>query len=196
MFRKNKKGIEISVNFVVILILALFIFGLSVWFLQRVFTQTLDVYTQTSDDLDKQIGFINCGNRVACLNTDRLEIERGKYKVFGLKLVNSRPEANIKVKVSTSYADVNDQSQKDSFGVWLGSQDQYERIIEIKPGEEKPIGIAVIVSKETVSDKYVFDVETSYCDASDPVSECARSYDFNNEKIFDDGLYLLYVTIP
>ncbi len=187
----NKKAIQLSMNFIVVLILAIVVFGFSIFFLKSIFTSVIDIHEMTADELTEQVGFLSCGNEPACLETDKLEIERTEHEVFGVMINNYRNE-KIKLWVTVEGNNVvNDNKALDPKGnlnllFGIGTDNKREFILE--PNEEKKLGILVEAKKTAASDTYLLNVKTQYCILS--TDTCNPNVDFGN------GLYKLYVTVP
>ena len=187
----NKKAIEISINFIVILVLAIFVFSLSVWFITSVMKTTVDLHEKSAADLDAQIGYINCGTTPVCLNMDELELSRGEDGAFGLRLYNYKDDdVTIKVTVDMSDAVLSEALPKDNFKVLFGidNNKQFERVVHLKRNAEKSVGLGIIANDDAPSGKYLIKVETKYCNSAS--LNCAPLLDFG------DGFYLLYIDVP
>lgn len=193
MFRKNKSGIQISINFIVILVLAIFVFGLSVFFLRNIFSGVEDIYEQKAEDIDEKVGFISCGNAPLCLGTDLLEIERSKHSRFGVKINNYRNE-EIKVRINVEpvkivQLDQDEPDPNEYLNVIFGIDTYQMREFILDPNEDKQVGIIVKVEDDAVSSKYLINVIAKYCFTS----ACPPGGPDNE---FGEGLYKLYVEVP
>ena len=62
----NKRGIELSLNFLVVLIISIVIFGFGVKFIYNLSSQATDLQQLTIGDLDERIG------NLACEGSDRV----------------------------------------------------------------------------------------------------------------------------
>tara|TARA_Y100000034_G_scaffold24312_2_gene28331 strand:+ start:4323 stop:4889 length:567 start_codon:yes stop_codon:yes gene_type:complete len=185
----NKKAIEISINFIVILVLAIFVFSLSVWFITSVMKTSVELHEKSSADLDAQIGYLNCGTTPVCLNMDELELSRGEDDAFGLRLYNYKDE-DITIQVTVDMDDqvLSKALPKDNFKVLFGIEHgKFKRVVHLKRNEEKPVGIGIIANDDAPSGKYLIKVETKYCNGS---NWCTQPFDFG------DGFYLLYIDVP
>src|SRR3989344_7592780 len=85
----NKRGVELSINFLVIIILSIVIFGFGVVFMQKLFSQANNLRDLTLEDLDAKIGSLVCeGSDRVCIGFDRKVIKRKDFDVFGLRILN------------------------------------------------------------------------------------------------------------
>ena len=85
----DKKAMELSINFLVILIISIVIFGLGVKFISELSKEAKDITTITTDELDRKIGSLICGDSErVCLGIDRKAIKGKDYGTFGLKIIN------------------------------------------------------------------------------------------------------------
>lgn len=92
---KNKKAIELSVNFIVILILAIATFSLAVALTYNIFAKAYKLKADIDSETKAQIGsLLDSGEQVA-LPAPRLRIQAGRNDVFGLGILNTEPEEAV-----------------------------------------------------------------------------------------------------
>lgn len=140
----NKKAIELSVNFLVIIILSIVIVGFSSYILISVVTKAGDLSRMTQQDLDKRIESLHCSGKV-CIAVNYKQMERGEFSVFGLKIFNNLQEQEFKV-ITTSTQEQTLYFQPIQYNV------------TIKGNEEKRIGIGFEIPKSAVSGIYIFNI--------------------------------------
>ncbi|MBU90563.1 hypothetical protein CMO94_03385, partial [Candidatus Woesearchaeota archaeon] len=96
----NKKGIELSVNFLVTIIIALVIFGFGVKFVYNLASGASEMESLTTDDLDERIGDLLCESAdKVCIGVNRKVIPRGEFDVFGIKVINVIETAKFRVVI-------------------------------------------------------------------------------------------------
>ena len=201
MFKKNKKAIQISINFIVILVIALFVFGLSVYFLKSVFFTSKQTFEQTSEQLDKQMINLACGNRHVCLSATRFKIPRAKDDIFGVNVYNSNANKIIvRISVDADSSTVTSVSggkkPSDHLNILFGKDvdnvgNKYWEFA-LDPEQRKSIGILIRTRKNADPGEYVLNVRTRYCVASahtcSPISH--NGFDLGQ------GRYSLYIVVP
>ena len=170
----NKRGIELSLNFLVILIISIIIFGFGVRFIYKLYSSATDLQELSMSQLDKKIGDIVCeGSDRVCIGIDKKTIKRTKFDVFGIKIINILDdEKNFIVKVSTP---------KDGTVVFLGytrdnkkipitsefpglKVNPQQRPVKIEKNEVRAVGIQITVPAKAISGTYIFNVDITYKD--------------------------------
>ena len=154
LLRKNKRGIELAVNFLVMLIMGITIFAFGIRFAYKLFAQgnelTSDVYKQYS----KQIEGLACASaEKVCLPTKTLTIDGTKPAIFGLVIENvlgSQETFHVKVtegkfvaKGSSAGAEFNAETAKIQF---LPKSDDPLSEITLQAKEKQSVGIIVQAS--------------------------------------------------
>ncbi|MBS3142693.1 hypothetical protein J4464_04890 [Candidatus Woesearchaeota archaeon] len=85
----QKKGFELSINFIVIMILAIVIFGLGIKFVNDFFKQANKLSDKSTEQLDREIGELLCPtNQMVCIPVNRKTIRHGEFDTFGIKIRN------------------------------------------------------------------------------------------------------------
>lgn len=172
----TKKGIELSVNFIVVLIISIVLFGLGVKFIRDIALQATDITKMTIEEVDRRIDNLICeGTARVCLGTDSKIINRGKTGFFGVKIMNVLSSQNFDIIVSRPMPLGIAKNQKEIFKddfVWIPKDG---RSVFIKQNEEKLIGIAIQVPSNAVSGTYIFDVNIQTQDAK-PYSQVQKFY--------------------
>jgi len=155
----NKKAIELSLNFMVILIISIIIFGFGVRFISRLSSEAIDLTRITEEELDERIGNLVCeGSDRVCIGIDRKTIKRTKFDVFGLKILNVLDNPRFDIVVSrptpSGYTKSKAAIQTDGL-IW----NPKSRSVFIEKDEENNLGIGVQVPADAVSGTYIFNVE-------------------------------------
>ena len=84
-----KKGIELSINFIVVFILAITIFGFGLRFAYTMLGGAEDLTKVAEDELDERIEEILCpGDARVCFGTSTRTLRRGTHDIFGVRVLN------------------------------------------------------------------------------------------------------------
>jgi hypothetical protein len=171
----SKKAIELSLNFIIILILSIIIFGFGVRFISKLSSQAIELQEVTTSELDERIGNLVCeGSDRVCAGIDRKTIRRTKFEVFGLKIINILDSQNFDITVSrpspSGYTKTRQPIDTDTL-VW----NPKARSVFIEKNEEKNLGIGVQVPANAVSGTYIFDVKIQTADGK-PYSATQKLY--------------------
>ncbi len=148
---KNKKGIELSINFIVILILSIVIFGFGIVFLRNMFIEIGTIKQVTDEDFKANIENLLCdSSERICIGTNRREIRRNKVGFFTLGIRNTYPEnKNFYINVE----------QDEDFGdADLSTLIHNQGKISLNPNEHEQVGIAVGVQGSAGKGTYVLNV--------------------------------------
>ena len=171
----NKKAIELSLNFIVILIISLVIFGFGINFISRLSSQATELQDLTINDLDERIGNLVCeSSERVCIGIDRKTIKRSNFGVFGLKIVNILDTQNFDIVVSrpvpSGYTKNNAGISNDNL-VWTPKS----RSVVIEKNEEKNLGIGIQVPSNAEPGTYIFNVEIKTAGGK-PYSQIQKLY--------------------
>ena len=155
----NKKGIELSLNFFVILILSLVLFGLGVTFMSKLFTEAQDIASLTAEDIDDKVGSLVCeGSDIVCVGEDKKKAKRTGYGIFGVKILNIMDSQEFEVTISRPIPSGFTADNKDiaSDNLLINPQ---SRSVYIQRNEEQKIGIGIQVPADAVSGTYIFNID-------------------------------------
>jgi len=175
----DKKAIELSLNFIVIIIISIILFGFGISFISRLSSQATELQELTISELDERIGNLICeGSDRVCVGIDRKTITRKKFDVFGIKIINILDSQNFDVIISRptppGYKKNKQEITSDSLK-WSPRT----RSIFIEKNEEKVIGVGIGVPPDAVPGTYIFDVKI--------LSQNGQAY---------SALQKLYVDVP
>ncbi|MBI4440141.1 hypothetical protein HY638_04175 [Candidatus Woesearchaeota archaeon] len=180
-----KKGIELSVNFLVVLIIALVLFGMGVKLVYDIFTGSQDLSQITLDEINKKIAELQCrfDDRV-CFGVDTIEVERGDVGIFMVKVTNvlglSGP-VDFKMEVTpNTWISREESGEFTDEDIAVKYQEQPE---SINSNEDSRLGIAVEPTKNARPGTYSFKVSVT-CDINsipdgeftDDIEEACDSY--------------------
>ncbi|MDP3766212.1 MAG: hypothetical protein Q8R04_06900 [Nanoarchaeota archaeon] len=171
----NKKAIELSLNFIVILIISIVIFGFGVRFISKLSSQATELQDITTGELDERIGNLVCeGSDRVCIGIDRKTIRRTKFDVFGLKIINILDSQGFDIIVArpvpSGYTKNKAEIQSDNL-IW----NPQSRTVFTEKNEEKNLGIGIQVPANAVSGTYIFDVKIQTQDGK-PYSQVQKLY--------------------
>ena len=172
----NKKAaIELSLNFIVILIISIVIFGFGIQFISKLSSQATELQDLTISDLDDRIGNLVCeSSERVCVGIDRKTIKRTKFDVFGLKIVNILATQNFDIIVSRPSPP---GYTKNNVGITSDNliETPKSRSVVIEKNEEKNLGIGIQVPSSAEPGTYIFNVEIKTADGK-PYSQIQKLY--------------------
>lgn len=156
----NKKAIELSINFFVVIVLSMALFGLGIVFIKNLGSQATSLKDITIAELDERIGDLVCeGSDRVCIGGNRKTIVRGNFDVFGVRIFNILDSQKFDILVArpspSGYTIDNKEIQKDNLIVYPESRTDES----IKKNEERKLAIAVQVPADAVPGTYIFNVE-------------------------------------
>jgi len=158
-----KKAIELSLNFLVTVILALVIFGFGIRFINNLASDVDKLKDFTFDELDKQVEDLLCESTdKVCLGTTKKVIQKGDFDVFGVKIINvisdSGFDDNFKVNLEVSKLIKKNNEEVTADLDELIEVKYRDDLIKIQKNEEDDIGIGIEVKKGAPSGTYILDV--------------------------------------
>lgn len=155
----NKKSIELSLNFIVIILISVVIFSFGIFFIRSLSHEVTDLTQLTLEGIDQMISDLACdGSARVCISPVTKTIPRKKFGVFGIKIVNVINNQNFDVAVTSSspLGYTRDNTPITSPPLTLNPA---ARALTIKKNEDKKIGIGIQVPANAVSGTYIFNVE-------------------------------------
>ena len=177
----NKKAIELSINFLVILIITLVVFGMAMYLL-RMFFNTADAIKDNIDtQAEKEIQrILFTGERVAMPIKEKT-IKRGSSDVFGLGVLNINSGPSFKIVIEDGPIILKDNTRLDvNAGNRLGYISEYVKTIS--NNDHTIVSIPVRVPRDADIGKYILNVKVYDCgDGSSCESE---TYDDSVHKIY------------
>ncbi|MBD3164247.1 hypothetical protein GF323_03540 [Candidatus Woesearchaeota archaeon] len=160
----KKAAIELSLNFIVIIIIALVLFGFGINFIYNIISKSNDIAGMTMEELDNSIADLMCSDtEKVCLNKDTLELRPGKYDSVGIKILNVRnnaPQNKFMISVVRGiYVDPrNNKPASSKIGLIEIFPDN--RTVTLKANKAKTFGIAFqLPGSGLPKGTYVFDVD-------------------------------------
>ncbi len=154
-----KKGMELSLTFMVAIIIAVVIFILGIRFVYNLASQSNDVKDSASGNLDKKFAEILCNsNDRVCIGIERKLIAKGNSDVFSLKIINIYDNTDFNITVTRPSPSGYTKSNKNITKDILEWEPKF-RTIMVERNEEKEIGIGISVPKDAGQGTYIFDVK-------------------------------------
>ena len=155
----DKRGIELSVNFLVGFVLAIVLFGLGISLLYTIFHQSEDIYELTQNEIDNRVIELLCNAKQrVCVSGNRVAQERGELAIYGIYIYNIYDQVedfDVFVEAGIAYDENKEDIEND---LDLITRHEEKRI---NPNEQDYIGIGVFVPKDAVSGTYIFNVNVA-----------------------------------
>jgi hypothetical protein len=181
---KRKAAVELSANFLVVIIIGIVIFSMGIWLAYGMLKNANEIRADINKEQQNQIwGILDSGNPVvAPINS--AETQRGKSSAFGIGVRNVEYESNFRIEVGPPAAP---DPECDSAALKLLTP---RPLRHIKENSEEIFTIGVGVPTNAKRCDYVLNVEIKRCsqaDSESPDCEPSETY-FLVQK--------LYITVP
>ncbi|HLP79455.1 MAG TPA: hypothetical protein VK158_02375 [Acidobacteriota bacterium] len=163
----NKRGIELSVNFLVIFILAMVTFSMGIFIVQKIMTSSQKYVDDSQEELDARIKSLSCSSeRTICIAGNNAVIESGDTKLYSIILYH-RDDAAATVSV-----DIVPFKAYDSTGTGYISSFtptgtnkvralMVDNTVELDPNQRTSKAIMVASDKDAPAGQYIFTIEVS-----------------------------------
>ncbi|MBR9699748.1 hypothetical protein GOV09_04795 [Candidatus Woesearchaeota archaeon] len=160
----KKAAIELSLNFIVTIIISLVILSFGIIFIYNILGSAQELRDLTLDDIDQRIAELSCSSdEKVCIINDRVILEPKKFEIVGVKVLNMEGDGNFLVKLDKGIYITPDNLQK------IGPTELlYENNIEVMPwkreemirqNDEKTFGFGFELVPGTRSGTYVYDLK-------------------------------------
>jgi hypothetical protein len=196
----RKAALQLSMSFLVIIIICIVVFSFSIYTIRRFFTQAEIIKMTYDERTEKEIErLLDDGSRIA-IPFDKKTISNGEFKTFGIGILNmlnigSSNDFRINISFNKAFDKRNDlicSAPDDTFpcgnpSTWLqttaGLGDESGVVIEktIKNNEQEKFLLGINV-KGAPSGTYIFDLDVKYYN--------------NTDWLKYDPLHKLYVDVP
>src|SRR3989344_8381094 len=183
----SKKGIELSVNFLVTLILAIVVFGMGIYLASIIFGGGESLAEKKFEDFDRQVGELACyASDNVCIHIKSETITRGSFKTLAATVKNALVRKQFKmIVINTKTVDQAGVTKTTDFEKLLLYGLEEGRIEVLEKGEKKTFGIGVEVPKTAKQGQYTLDVMVYYADPDvDPTAAAWEPYIERPYKIF------------
>src|SRR3989344_2721445 len=160
---QNKRAMELSLNFIVILIISIIIFGFGVRFIYDLASKAAGIHELTASDLDERISQFVCeGSERVCLNIGRKTLKRDEFAVFGVRVINILESQNFDILISPSDPK---GYKKDNSPIGDAEPNLIvnppARTLKIAKNEEASIGFGVQIPSDAVSGTYIINIDVN-----------------------------------
>ncbi|MFH1850137.1 MAG: hypothetical protein ABH879_08225 [archaeon] len=165
----NKKGLELSINFLVVLILTIVVLGFGIFFVRKLMGGAEEIRTSLDDQTMARIeALLNDGSRVA-IPFVKKETSPGKPAIFGVGILNVVGDDRFRTeaKFSAAYRDDKSKICKSGSTGGCGSDpdgwilmDKSEKLII--NNENAKYVVAITPPGGTPKGTYIFDIKVKY----------------------------------
>lgn len=177
---RGKRGVELSVNFIVMLILGLAIFSVGIYIATQVFTKSYEQAKVLDSDIKFAIeNDLRDTSEEVSIGLDRRRVNRGSNDVFGIGIANrdkNKQETTYILEVKFSVYDGEFNAGDKIIFPTLKSQSNEFNQITLKPNEVKILELPFTVPKETPSGTYVYNVRVLKKIDNTPVGKLQKIY--------------------
>tara|TARA_B100001971_G_C18202812_1_gene545691 strand:- start:69 stop:626 length:558 start_codon:yes stop_codon:yes gene_type:complete len=182
----NKRAMQLSINFLVVIILGIAMLVMGVVFVRKMFTGASDIKANLDKQTEEELeNLMTSGERVAIPYTKK-EVRAGKTVIFGLGILNVLGEdSNFVIDIecggtvpdTLSCMPVNDIVHPFMINdLSVENNDQHKMPIAIKAPSDKGT--------------YIIDIRICNYIAGDPVPTCTTSVEY-----YDGSLHKIYVKV-
>ena len=162
----NKRGIELSVNFLVMLILSLIVFMFGLYLVYQFFGTATELQTQLDEQTEKELqAMLISGERVA-LPKAQINLQRGKSYTFGLGILNTlgaEKEFSVNILTGPAYRGTEEITYTGEYGLATIPAKTYS----IKNTEQRLLAIPVRVNQDAQIGTHTLDVRVCYANSVD-----------------------------
>ena len=159
----SKKAIELSVNFLVTLIIAIVLFGMGIYLGSTIFGGGGEIVKRQFDEFDRAVGELACSSSDnVCINIKSKEIRRGDFDTLAVTIRNAidKTDFNITIQntkyISSDNSVIKEYDEMPSKLLLFGFDKG--RIQTLDKREKKTFGVGVEVPKDAPSGQYVLTV--------------------------------------
>jgi hypothetical protein len=175
VFKKSLKGsIELSLNFLIILIMSIVVFGIGIALLTSIGSKSDELSSQLSVTNENQLKQILDDSEYIAIYPEVLSIDRKNSDIVGLGIKNRlnigeysyfavefSPSAYISKANDYSDCDNNPPDVCNNMKTWTNI-DMFKGVHKINNLESLNVGIPISVSGSAMPGKYIFDVKVCY----------------------------------
>ncbi len=213
MRKMNKKGMELSVNFIVILIISLVIFVGSIALTFKFFKNANDYSANLDDETERQIhNLLSDGSKVA-IPVQKKVIKRSKTDTFGLGVYNALGEEAtfyVKLQFANAYTpegkSMADELSVDNsyFAAYINQKWIFDEIDEYTLENNEQLAKAILVkvdgsmsdTQSTRKGTYSFDVCVFHLEEGVACDDITCNCDKSNPNLYDNHIHKIYVEVP
>ena len=175
----KKKGIELTVNFMVMFILAIVVFGFGIYFITKLFQGGQDIYEQHAGSMQSAVEKLRCEETdLICMNRYRTEIRRGESDFLAISIKNRRGQS-VDLRFEITNIAAYDKSKALIAGGPPGGPNALTAAVlekektNVQNGEDFNQGFIIQVPKQTTAGsgwptgEYIFELRTEIDDPED-----------------------------
>lgn len=167
----NKRAtINLSMNFIVVLIISLVIFSFGVSFVYTIINNANSLKDMTIEDIDSKITDLMCkSTQKVCIERELVVLPPGEVEIIGVRILNiddTGPEREFKIEMSPG---IFQYPNGTSMGyhptpIYVNPGSRLEKI---KQNEMKEMGFGFEINKEALKGTYVFNLNITNYPLSD-----------------------------
>lgn len=168
----NRRGIELSINFIVMLVLAIAVFAGGLVFASKFFRHAEKVRGNLDSQTERQIEKLLDSGAPVVMPISTKEVFRNEFETFGLGIL-ARFSGKYKVSIEFDQAFRKDKSQITN----IYAQDWIQlpsSEVKLKKNEKGKFLIGVQVPKNAEKGTYIFRISVAYEDPENPVNNIAE----------------------
>ena len=192
----NKRGLELSVNFIVMLIIAIVVFGFAITLSYRLYRGSTDMTIKIDQQTEMRMEALLDDGSLVVIPFEKKTIPRGKLGVFGVGVLNALNRFDIEPFMITLNDILGYLAIKgiDKDGGDIANPESYitplydANTIDIPNNDRHKYAIGVEVAKNAPSGTYILNLKVLY-DADDSGTVGYTEY-------YDKELYKIYVIVP
>jgi len=186
---KSKKGLELTINFLVIIIISLVMLGLAGIFFKKFFTGASQVQADYDKQTEEELKSLLVQGKKVAIPFTRKEVQGGQHAVFGLGVLNVLGHYE-EFEVLVECTKFIDYEGFDSNCNLEYEDPQVDSPLKLDNNQHAMTSILILTDKEDESGTYIFNVCVCEGDCNPPF-DCDS--DINN--LYDDHIHKLYLKV-
>lgn len=153
---KSKRAMELSINFIVVLIISIVVFAFGIQFAYRLMHDADELSIDMLDDLEQSMEKLRCDSSdLVCIGMSSKEIRVHRTDIFTLGIMNTYDkEQTFSIKVENGLATLRDGTELPTHTIATLTR----KSVAISPNKQELMGIAVKVPGGTKPGTYVINV--------------------------------------
>jgi len=184
---KHKKGIELSINFLVVIILGLAMLGMAVLFFTKFFAGARTIQASYDQQTEEELNAMLIAGKKVAIPFTRIEVKPGETAVFGLGILSIIPaQTDFGILVKCDMFVREDGTVDGSCP--LAESALYPDSKTLQNNEHVSIPIAISTNKDADAGTYVYDL----CVCKDMCSDCPP---VASSELYDESSHKLYVKV-
>ena len=196
----NKRAFELSVSFLVILIICIAIFSFSIYIVRKFFTHAENLRMTYDERTEREIEqLLDDGSRIA-IPFDKKEIGNGEFKTFGIGILNTlnigmENKFRITVGFNKAYDKKNTEICNKMFPNKCGNPNSW---LKTSTGTVLPNGDVLVPKtiKNNEQEKFLIGMEVKNAPAGTYIFDLNVQYETPPTYTAYDTTHKLYVDVP